>query len=666
MKFKILLSLLCITTSSLFAQINFTDNFDSYTVGSALGPQSPNWTTWSGTQGGADDINVTNTDAHSGANSLYFSSTSATGGPSDIVLPFQGPHNKGQFTFTSWFKLPTGKGGYFNFQGSNTMGTLYTLNTFFNTNGTIDIQNSKEVVLSTNYTQATWFEYKLVANLNTNDWELFIDGVSKGKFQNADFDIAAVDFYATGTTDAFWVDDVSFTYTPYTMPTINGAIGFLNIPNGLVTQTRIPSVTVRNLGTTAISSFTLNMNANGTNTPQNFTGLNIASGANYIAALTNNISLIAGLNTFTATVSNVNGSGADGDVSDDSKTITFTPTTPGADKLVVSEEATGTWCQWCPRGAVMLDNMTKDFAGFFQGIAVHNGDPMVLSTYDGQLPGVTGYPSALTDRGTADDPSTIRNDFMQRIILTPVAKLKNGATYNSSNGDLDISVSTTFKVAASGNYKIACVLVEDSVKGTTGYSQANAYAGGANGVMGGYETKPNPVPANLMKYDHVARAIAPSFGGVPNAFPASVSANSTYAHNFKFNISAWRKNKIHIIGLLLAPDGKIENASTSTIDEAVTNGYVLGLFDKKITPSFVSVFPNPASENMNLQINSTSFSKATIKVVDLSGKIIMTSSQAIINGTNIIPISLKGMANGNYLVLVSIDNNTQTVSFTKE
>ena len=666
MKSKILLSLLCLTTSGLFAQINFSDNFDTYTVGSPLGPQSPQWTTWSGTQGGADDINVTNTDAHSGTNSLYFSSTSATGGPADIVLPFQGPHNKGTFTFTSWFKIPSGKGGYFNFQGNATMGNLYTLNTFFNPNGTIDIQNSKEVVLSTSYTQAAWFEYKLVANLNTNDWELFINGTSKGKFQNADFDIASVDYYATGTTDAFWVDDVSFAYTPYTMPAKNGAVGYLNIANGLVTQTRIPSVTIRNLGTTAITSFTLNMNANGTNTPQNFSGLNIASGANYVAALTNNISLIAGLNTFTATVSNVNGAGPDGDAADDSKTITFTPTTPGADKLVVSEEATGTWCQWCPRGAVMLENMTKDFAGFFQGIAVHNGDPMVLSTYDGQLPGVTGYPSALTDRGIADDPSTIRNDFMQRIILTPVAKLKNGATYNSTNGDLEVSVSTTFKVAATGNYKIACVLVEDSVKGTTGYSQANAYAGGANGVMGGYETKPNPVPANLMKYDHVARAIAPSFGGVPNAFPASVSANSNYAHNFKFNISSWKKNKIHIIGLLLAPDGKIENASTSTIDEAVANGYVLGLFDKKITPSFVSVFPNPASETMNLQINATKFAQAEIKVVDLTGKIIMSSKQQIIDGTNIIPLSLKGMTNGNYLILVSMNNATQTVSFTKE
>jgi hypothetical protein len=134
---------------------------------------------------------------------------------------------------------------------------------------------------------------------------------------------------------------------------------------------------------------------------------------------------------------------------------------------------------------------------------------------------------------------------MSRIVPTPVAKLTSGAMYNASTGDLDVSIKAEFKTATSGNYKVACVIVEDSVKGTAaGYNQANYYAGGTNGVMGGFETKANPVPAAQMQYDHVARAIAPDFYGVPNAYPASVSAGAVYAHNFKFNINAWNKNKI--------------------------------------------------------------------------------------------------------------------------
>jgi hypothetical protein len=664
-----LLLVALLVCNTLFAQISFSDDFESYTVGSPLGPQSPDWTTWSGVQGGADDINVGNTDAHSGTKSLYFSTVAANGGPADIVLPFTGPHNKGTFTFTTWFKMPTGKGGYFNFQGTNTPGGLFTLNTFFNTDGTMDIQNSKEVVLSNTFPQGAWFEFKLVANLNTNSWEAFINNVSKGTFQNADFDVASVDFYATNPNDAFWVDDVSFEHVPYTMPNLNGAVSYFTVNNGLVTQSRIPELKVRNLGTTPITSFTMTINSNGTNLPaQNFTGLTIASGAAYTAVLTSPVTFVAGLNTLTATISNVNGMGADNDITDDQKTFTFTPVVAGEDKMVIAEEATGTWCQWCPRGAVTLDLMHKDFDGFFQGIAVHNNDPMEVPVYDSMLGlYISGYPSALVDRLPKIDPLAIKNDFMQRIILTPVAKLKNGASYNSTSGQLDVSVTTTFKSAASGNYKIACVIIEDSIKGTTqGYAQSNAYAGGSNGVMGGYETKPNPVPAAQMQYDHVAKAIAPNFDGIQNAYPSSVTANSNFIHNFSFNTTGWNKNKLHIVSLFIAPDGKIDNASSTTVDAAVANGYVVGLNEKKITPSFASVYPNPAQNSIQLQINATNQQDATFMVTDLNGKIIMKKQATIQNGVNLFPISIQGLANGNYIVVVDVKGETQTLVFTKE
>jgi hypothetical protein len=645
----------------------FSDDFESYAVSTHLGPQSPDWTTWSGTQGGADDILVSNTDAHSGTNSIYFSTTAANGGPADIILPFGGTHSQGAFTFTSWFKMLPGKGGYFNFQGTSTMGGLFTLNTFFSSTGILSITNTKEQVLSTNYTQGVWFKLELVADLNTNSWELFIDNVSKGKFQCADYTIYAIDYYATSPTDAFYVDDVSYAYTPFSNPTVNGAVGYLNILNGLVTQQRDPSVTVRNLGVNAINSFTLNMTANGIPTSQNYTGLNIASGAAYTAILTNPVTLIAGLNTFTATITNVNGAGTDAYPADDSKTISFTPVQAGKDKIVVAEEGTGTWCGWCPRGAVALDNMTKNFEGFFQGIAVHNGDPMVFATYDTGLgTKISGYPSALVDRLDDIDPSNINADFMKRIVLTPVAALKNGAIFNSTTGDLSVSVKTTFATAASGNYRVACVLVEDSVRSTAaGYSQSNYYAGGANGVMGGYESKPNPVPASQMIYDHVARAIAPSFEGLANAYPATVNAGEVYNHAFLFNISTWNKNKLHIVSMIIAPDGKIENAGVASYAEALANGYSIPTGVKTVVskPAFATVYPNPSKGLVNLQLNTFASANVELQVIDLSGAVILKSQQNIVAGTTIIPMETDKFVKGSYIVLVTMNGDTQAVPF---
>jgi hypothetical protein len=316
----------------------------------------------------------------------------------------------------------------------------------------------------------------------------------------------------------------------------------------------------------------------------------------------------------------------------------------------------------------MLEGMSNDFDGFFQGIAVHNGDPMTVKIYDSAMGTIiSGYPSALVDRLPKIDPSAIKTDFMSRIVLTPVAKLTSGAMYNASTGDLDVSIKAEFKTATSGNYKVACVIVEDSVKGTAaGYNQANYYAGGTNGVMGGFETKANPVPAAQMQYDHVARAIAPDFYGVPNAYPASVSAGAVYAHNFKFNINAWNKNKIHIVGLLIAADGKIENASTASIDKAIANGYVLGINDVKIKPSFASIYPNPTSNQFNLQINAKAFGTATISILDMNGKICMQQKQQVVNGTNIYPIAVKDIAKGQYLISILIGEDMQSLPFVVE
>ncbi len=47
-------------------------------------------------------------------------------------------------------------------------------------------------------------------------------------------------------------------------------------------------------------------------------------------------------------------------------------------KKVVIEEGTGTWCTWCPRGAVFMEQIATEFAEIAIPIAVHNSDPMEL------------------------------------------------------------------------------------------------------------------------------------------------------------------------------------------------------------------------------------------------------------------------------------------------
>ncbi len=390
----------------------------------------------------------------------------------------------------------------------------------------------------------------------------------------------------------------------------------------------------------------------------------MASLAEQSFTLTTPLNLVAGSNVLSYTVSNVNGQGADNDASDNVASITVNPIVPATGKMVVGEEATGTWCQWCPRGTVFMDKFENEFADFWAGIAVHNSDPMTVATYDtgiGTLIG--GYPSSLVDRGSDVDPSGMASDFYTRLQVAPTALIENGATWDPATRMLYVSVTSTFQAAANNNYKIACVLTEDDVTGTgTGWSQSNAYAGGNNGVMGGFEALPNPVPAAQMVYNHVARAIQPSFEGFANSFPSTVNAGDAHVVNFLFILPAgWDESKIHIIGMLIDPTGKIDNAGKATITQAVSNGYDFGVAAgvAEITAQLddvVKIYPNPTNSNATLEINLQEQASVNVRISNAAGQELVSRNYGSMNGSSTINLATATYLSGVYFVEMTIND----------
>ena len=655
----------------------FSDDFESYTVGSKLGPQSTNWTTWSNADGGTEDVAVVASDSYSGSKSIYFSSTSATGGPADVVLPFGGVYTSGTFEFKARFKVPSTKTGYFNFQANATIGQIWALDCYMNADQTLTMGNTGGQLFSGNYRQGNWFELKYVIKLNTNQWKVYLNDTLQGSFSNTVNQIASLDIYPANAAASYWVDDVSYTYTPYVLPTFNAALTSLDIANGLTGQTKTAAAQIRNLGNTAITSFDINLNYNGNSQTKNVTGVNIASLALYDITLDQNITLAYGSNNAVATISNVNGNATDGDSTDNIKSIVIDPVNPAAGKIVVAEEGTGTWCQWCPRGAVFMDLMETNYEGYVAPIAVHNADPMTYTIYDAGMGAyLAGYPQVIVDRGNAFDPSQLEANFLNKVTAAPIAILENGATYNATTRELKVSVTSTFNSAIAGDYKMACVLTEDSVRGTgSTWSQANAYAGGANGVMGGFELLANPVPYTKMKYDHVARIICPSFEGYANAFGSSADSGTSVTHTYTYVLpTTWKTNKMHIINMLINPNGGIENASNSTIAEAVAKGYTAGMeIGTNVTgiqtlagPDAIQIYPNPAGNTATITFDLKSNSAVTLAVYALDGKLIANRVYENLSGANAIPMDISGFANGVYFVRLTTKDASSTLRLIKE
>ncbi|HTF04553.1 MAG TPA: hypothetical protein VK826_11025, partial [Bacteroidia bacterium] len=640
------LSGIALLSLAVHAQTSHTDNFDGYTAGQALGPQSTSWTTWSGAEGGTEDVLVVNNDANSAPNSLYFSSTSATGGPSDVVAYFGGQHNTGTFTYQQDMKLDANKGAYFNFQANTTIGQLWALEVYVNQSGAFQMSNTNGVLLTGNFPTGSWFTLTFDINLNQNIWDVKVNSSSVGSFQNSINQIASIDIFPVnaaqpigGNNNAgFWVDNVSWLHTPYVLPAVNGAItasGIINpatrapgVITGIVGQQRHLAATIRNLGVAAITSFDISVLYNSGTQNQTVTSVNIASLATYTFVFAAPTTLAMGNMPVTFTISNVNGAGADGDPADNSSVANANITVvPAPGKMVVGEEGTGTWCQWCPRGAIYMDYMAESYEGYWAGVAVHNGDPMVHTAYDlgvGSL--IAGYPSGLVDRGPEADPSTFEGEFLTRVSVPPHASIVNGAEYSVSGDSLHVSLTYIFAIAGSNQYRVACVLTEDSVTGTSGYNQSNAYANNAAGPMGGFESLPSSVPASQMNYNHVARGISPSFAGYAG-FPASVPVGSVHRFTFSFAIPAgWDTSEFHIVGMLIAPNGEIDNASNTTGAEAITNGFVTGIHifggETPAQPDAMNVYPNPSTGMAFASVDLATSQEVIMTIRDVTGKVV--------------------------------------------
>ncbi len=663
---KHLLVLGIFASSIAFGQ-TFTDNFDSYTAGSYLGPQSAGaWTTWSNAPGGTEDVLVSNAEALSGTNSLYFASTVSGGGPTDLVHNF-GVLNTGQFSLEFNIKVQAGKAAYFNLQRNATIGDVWSMDCNFADNGDLIILNQSGLYFTSTYTQDQWFNFRMEINFNSNVWEVFIDDVSVGSFANPENQIASIDIFPVDQNTPFscgyFIDDFQYTVTPYILPIVNGAANLVSYSQGNLVGTAVtPNVTIRNLGVDVITSATLTVEYNGTNISNDFTGLNLASLATTTLVMPSTLSLVAGSNSMTATISNVNGA-IDGDSADDQTSILINAITPALGKMVVGEEGTGTWCQWCPRGAVFMDMMEAKYPGFWAGIAVHNGDPMTVTEYDAALT-VSGYPSALVDRGTEMDPSEMEVAFLDHVVIAPSAFITNGANWDATTRVLDVSVSANFQTAADNNFKLAIVLTEDEVTGTgSTYNQSNAYAGGASGVMGGFESLSNPVPAAQMVYNHVARAIAPSFGGTNIAFPATINTGETYTINASFTLpTTWDETQMHIVGMLVNQSGTIDNAGKATLTEAIANGFVsgtsiaAGIADQNQVDANLTVYPNPANEFTSIKVQLKNEQNVALKLIDMNGRTVASRNYGQMNGASEIQLNTSNFEAGLYLIQLTLDN----------
>ncbi len=378
----------------------------------------------------------------------------------------------------------------------------------------------------------------------------------------------------------------------YQAPDFDVSIEELTLPNyALVGDVDITGI-IKNMGGEILTSIDIEYTVNGGSAvSETLSGLSIASLATYDFTLSTPANLTSSEPyEISVHISNGNGLGPDSnpdndDISTTISTVEYIPT-----KTVLIEEGTGTWCGWCVRGHVYMDYMAEEFPDSFIGIASHNSDPMTVPAYDsGLAPILQGFPNAYVGRSIIADPLDMEDAYhIEKEVIAPVALTIQNKTYNENTRQLSFTLVAEF-VASVSNFRFNAVIVEDEVTGTgSAWNQSNSYSGGTT-EMGGYENLPDPVPAEDMVYQDVARDILGGFVGTPSSLPATISAGETHSYEYTTTIDEnWDINHIEVVGMVInMNNGKVENACKTEL--------IIGMTELQ-TSHELSVYPNPATD----------------------------------------------------------------------
>lgn len=236
-------------------------------------------------------------------------------------------------------------------------------------------------------------------------------------------------------------------------------------------------------------------------------------------------------------------------------------------RRIVMEEATGTWCGWCPRGMMTIEQMKKKYPDNFIAIAIHNDYEMqVGNSYNPFLDMVESYPSAYINRKEMIDPWPFDIEDMKD---KGEAKVTTQARCLSAK-EVEVESETVFGFSDSetAEYRLAYVVTEDNVGP---YKQANYYSNptavdNPDDLMNWWVHQSSPVE---VMFNEVARAIY-SYDGVEGLLPKAVTEGETYKTKYTLTVPDNVKDlsNVRIVTLILdTRTGEILNADLCSLSD---------------------------------------------------------------------------------------------------
>ncbi len=328
------------------------------------------------------------------------------------------------------------------------------------------------------------------------------------------------------------------------------------------------------------------------------------------------------------------------------------------DKKVLVEEFAGTWCPWCTQGDVVMDSIMEAHEEDFIKVGVRWADVMTVAGGD-TIAGLyaNGSPSAAFNRikfggqfnvgvPWGDWTSIVNTNFGS---IAPF-DISIDHVYNEETQMLDIDVHAKSLGNFEGNYRVNCYLVQDliMVEDDPEYYQANGFD-----TVEGHPYYQAGEFVSGYPFKDVVREIFGGPWGEEGSIPMTTTNQSIYTTSYSYQMPDSLINEAFTLVAFVQEytdfvfDRPILNASSTpmlweVVEDTVvtpidTTGTVMDTTDMPMDTTGIAsdtatvyviqvqkfdyqLYPNPAQQDLFLNIDINASTELTITLFDLQGK----------------------------------------------
>ena len=369
--------------------------------------------------------------------------------------------------------------------------------------------------------------------------------------------------------------------------------------------------------------------------------------------------------------SNPNGVADSLNANDTIRTRFFVNNGTTVSREVLLEEFTTAPCQFCPDGAVVVEQILASNPAVI-AVGEHacfGTDAMTIpeaSTYCSAFG--SGAPTACIDRvlfpgetSVAHGRGTWSANAATRAAIGSPVTLNVTGTYNATNRQVNADVTANFSdYAVPGDIRVTLFVVEDSVTcAGSGYNQVNAYNNSAGHPYAGAG---NPIVGFVRR--HVLRDVYPTNDawGDNTVIPTSPVLNTNYVKNNTFTLnSTWKSNDVSLVAFVSYYNVNTDERVVLNAADVKLNNLTSSVGEIEKDASSLSIYPNPTADVSTIEFNLSTSKAVLLSVRDMTGKeVIVKDFRTLSAGVQKIAFDATNLTNGIYFASMKIGEEVIT------